>query len=144
MRTTNQILIALPLDRVAELYTCHELLPSWSPGFISLEYVSGERGAVDSVFRHRYVVKGQEIEDITTLVAIDWPNGYRILSNCMDKGYRESTLRFEALDPTTTRITVHNLFSGEYVPHLVQEELQAYVEQHLETFKTFAESRSKG
>jgi hypothetical protein len=56
---------------------------------------------------------------------------------------RESQITFEEVDETSTRLVVHNIFSGEHVAHLVKQDLNKYTQQFLETFKAFAESRER-
>ena len=143
MKTTNQIEIGLSLQRASDLYTCHEQIPKWSPGFISLETVKSVDGGVGNVYRLRYSVNGKEIDELLTLLALDLPNSYRVRSNHKDLFYRESAIEFHAIDESTTKLTVHNEFSGEYLPHLVHEELQGYTQMYLETFKAFAERHNE-
>ena len=54
MQTNNSIEIPLSIDVVCQLYTCHEQLPDWSPGFISLDLMEGNRGDVGSIYEQRY------------------------------------------------------------------------------------------
>jgi hypothetical protein len=143
VQTRNQIRIALPFVRVGELYTCRDLLPTWSPGFVSFELVSGEHGDLGTVYRQRYQAMGKQIEELMTILSMDMPRGFHTMSSDpAGTMYRDTTVRFEAIDDGTTRITVHNQFSGEKLPLLVHEDLQAYTQQYLEIFRTFAESRS--
>jgi len=135
VRTTNHVDVALPRERVVDLYTCQELLPSWSPGLISFEQVG------EGVFRQRYVVMGREIDERLTVVALDLP---RRLHTRADSGgglTRDSEVTFDALDEATTRVVVHNRFSGDPIAHLVPEDLHGYTQRFLEVFQAFAEGR---
>jgi hypothetical protein len=141
LQTTNQIEVGLAQEKVAELYTCHDLLPSWSPGFLSFEVIcDGIPGGLPT-FRQRYMALGREIEEVLTLVKNNLPNGFCVLADNGGTLTRKSAIAFEQLGETTTRITVLNTFSGEYVGHLVKEDLQNYTQQFLETFRAFAESQ---
>ena len=75
-----------------------------------------------------------------TLLENNLPNGFCILAENGGTLRRESKITFEEIDETSTRIGVRNKFSGEYVPHLVKQDLHDYTQQFLETFKAFAES----
>jgi hypothetical protein len=141
MQTTNQIKVPLPRERVVELYTCHELLPSWSPGFLSFDVICDGTGGNKPAFRQRYLAMGREIDEEITLMENDLPHGFCTRAENGGTLTRESNVTFQPIDENATRIVVRNTFSGEYVVHLVKQDLQDYTRQYLETFKAFAESR---
>ncbi|HCP44795.1 MAG TPA: hypothetical protein DIU15_02015 [Deltaproteobacteria bacterium] len=141
MQTTNQLEVGLARERVAALYTCHDLLPAWSPGFLSLEVICDNKPTDLPTFRQRYTAMGREIEEVLTVVENNLPYGCCVVAESGDKQYRESTITFEAISDSVTRIVVRNQFSGEHVPYLVPQDLHNYTQAFLETFKTFAESR---
>ena len=141
MQTANQIEVGLAREKVAELYTCHDLLPSWSPGFLSFEVLCDGTTSRSPTFRQRYLAMGREIEEVLTLVENNLPNGFCVVAENGGTLTRESRIAFEQLGDGVTRVTVLNTFSGEHVVHLVKEDLQDYTQQFLETFRAFAESR---
>jgi hypothetical protein len=143
MQTTSQINIDRPRQRVCDLYCCHDSLPLWSPGFISVEHAGGPAGAVGAVYRQVYTVEGKRIEERVTLEILDLPRAIDMVS---DSGglTRESRVRFEELDDGNTRMRVQNSFAGEHLPYLVHEDLLAYTQRFLELFKAFAEGQGEG
>ena len=141
MQTTNQIEVALPRQKVTELYTCHDLLPSWSPGFLSFEVLCDGTTNSSPTFRQRYLAMGREIDEVLTLLENNLPNGFCILAENGGTLTRESRITFEEIDEAITRLVVKNRYSGEHVPHLVKQDLHSYTQQFLETFKAFAQSR---
>ena len=143
MQTVNQIDVALPRLRVTELYTCHDLLPAWSPGFLSLEVLCDGTGGGRPTFRQRYLAMGREIDEVLTLLDNNLPAGLRVLAENGGTLTRESTITFEELGDAITRVVVHNRFSGEHVPHLVKQDLHDYTQRFLETFRAFAERRER-
>jgi hypothetical protein len=141
MQTMNQIEVALPQEKVVELYTCHDLLPAWSPGFVSLEVLhEGTLGRLPT-FKQRYTAMGRDIEEILTLVENDLPSGFVVVAENGGTLTRESRVTFERLADRATQIKVLNTYSGEWVVHLVQEDLHSYTQQFLESFRVFAESK---
>ncbi len=140
MRTRNQIEVGLPRSRAAELYTCHEQLASWSPGFLSIEVLSDGTADTKPTFKSRYRAMGKEIEEVLTLVENRLPEAMCVVATLAGGLLRrESRICFEATGPDTTRLTVHNSFSGAHAPYLVESELQVYTQAFLECFKDFAE-----
>ena len=85
---------------------------------------------------------GREIDEVVTLLENSLPNGFCTLAENGGTLTRESKLTFEEIGEAITRIVVRNEFSGEYVPHLVSQDLHEYTQRFLETFKAFAESRA--
>ena len=142
MQTTNQIEVALPRQKVTELYTCHDLLPSWSPGFLSFEVLCDGTTGSSPTFRQRYLAMGREIDEVLTLLENNLPNGFCILAENGGTLTRESKITFEEIGEASTRVVVGNTFSGVYVPHLVKQDLHDYTQQFLEMFKAFAENRA--
>ena len=141
MQTANQIELGLAREKVAELYTCHDLLPSWSPGFLSFEVLCDGTTSRSPTFRQRYLAMGREIEEVLTLVENKLPSGFCVVADNDGTLTRESQIKFEKIGGSATRITVLNTFSGEYAVHLVKEDLYNYTQQFLAAFKGFAESR---
>ena len=141
MQTINQIEVALPQEKVAELYTCPDLLPAWSPGFLSLEVL--HKGSSDRLptFRQRYTAMGRDIEEIITLVENNLPSGFVVLAENGRTLTRESRITFGPLGDSAAQIKVLNTYNGEWVVHLVQEDLHSYTQQFLEAFRVFAESK---
>ena len=141
MQTMNQIEVALPQEKVAELYTCHDLLPAWSPGFVSFEVLhEGTPGRLPT-FRQRYTAMGRDIEEILTLVENDLPSGFVVVAENGGTLTRESRVTFRRLTDSATQIKVSNTYSGEWVVHLVPEDLHSYTQQFLESFRVFADSK---
>ena len=141
LETWNQIEVSLPRRRVSELYTCRDLLPSWSPGFVSLEVLCEGTATRKPTFRQRYRAMGREIDEVLTLMENDLPRGLCVVADNGGTLTRESRITFEEVDETTTQLIVWNTFTGEAVPHLVRQDLQDYTQAFLKTFKAFAESR---
>ena len=141
MQTTNQIEVGLPQEKVAELYTAHDLLPAWSPGFVSLDVLDEGAPGRFPTFRQRYAAMGRDIEEILTLTDNDLPNGFVVVADNGGMLTRESRVTFKGIADSTTKIEVLNTYSGEWVVHLVEEDLYNYTQQHLKAFKGFAESR---
>ena len=138
MQTSNSIEIPLTIDVVSQLYTCHEQLPKWSPGFISLDLMEGNRGDVGSIYEQRYRFKEKEIVERITILALDVPNRIHLLSQGQSKLIRESVITFDSIGFSATKLTVENEFRGEVVEYLIQEELYGYTKQFLEVFRDFA------
>ena len=141
MQTTNHMDIALPFQTVSELYTCHDLLPSWSLGFVSLEVLCDGTDGSRPRFRQRYRAMGKEIDEVLTLMENNLPHGFCVVAEQEGVGTRESVVTFEAIGQGSTRVVVRNHFRGDFVPHLVKGDLQDYTQKFLEAFKAFAESR---
>lgn len=140
MLITNQIDIALPQRRVADLYSNHDLLPQWSPGFQSIESLcDGTPGRLPR-FRLKYTAAGKAFEEILTVLINKSPHRLCILAENRDNSLRrESTITFEGLEASSTRVIINNRFRGSKVAHLVEEDLFEYTQAFLETFKRFAE-----
>jgi len=141
MQTKNTIQVSLPKNLVVELYTCHEHLPSWSPGFLSFTILNDGTETSPPTYRQRYVAMGREIEEVLTLIENTLPDGFTTVSDNGGKLRRVSQFKFEKRGENTTQITVRNTFKGEYSVHLIEEDLQAYTQNFLERFKEFAENR---
>ena len=141
MQTTNQIEVGLARERVAELYTCHDLLPSWSPGFVSFEVLHDGRGDMPPTFKQRYVAMGREVEEVITLLEDGLPHRFRLVADNGGTLTRETEVIFEEMAGASTRVVICNTFSGEKAPYLVQKELQSYTQKFLEAFKAFSEGR---
>ncbi len=137
MQLTTQLLIERPRDQVIELYTCREKIPLWWTNLISSERISGEHGAIGSVYEQKYMAMGKYVEERVILIEIDWPRYFHTRAESPVLS-RDSRTYIEVVDDRTTRITVNNHFQGEYVPSLVTEDLQKYTLQFLQTFKDYA------
>ena len=141
MKTRNEITVALAQERVVELYTCQDLLPSWSPGLRSFDVIGDGTDGSKPRFRQRYLAMGREIDEEITLLENNLPSGFCTRAENGGTLTRESRTTFESIDQNSTRIVVLNSFSGEHVVHLVSEDLHNYTQHFLAAFKTFAENK---
>jgi hypothetical protein len=138
MQTINYIELPLSIDVVSQLYCCHEQLPKWSPGFISLELIEENHGDIGSVYEQRYMFQDKEIIERITILAIELPHRLHLLSQGQSNLSRESLITFDAIDDSQTKMTVENQFRGELVEHLNEGVLSGYTQHFLEVFRTFA------
>jgi hypothetical protein len=63
MKYSLQIDIALPRDRVIELFDNSDNLHCWQPGLVSYEHLSGEPGQVDAKAKLVYKMGNRDIEN---------------------------------------------------------------------------------
>ena len=143
LKTDASIDIALPREIVWKIYLCHDRLPLWAPGFQEMTLVHGIHGEIGSVYRYRYTAMDKTIEERLTLLTLDAPHTFCTRADNQGNLFRESHTRFDVIHESTTRITVQNHFWGNYLPHLVHSDIEAYTLQFLEIFKGFVEGRSE-
>lgn len=143
MKYENQIDIALPLNKVIELFDNPNNLSKWQPGFVSFEHLSGEPGQVGAKSKLLYNMGKREVEMIETITKKDLPHSFA--GTYEAKGvFNEIDNRFEALDEQNTRWISTNVFkfSGfmKFMSLFMAGSFRKQSYKFMELFKEFAES----
>ncbi len=145
LKYTTEVTINVPRQRVVELIDNNENLKHWQPGFVSMERISGEPGAVGSKSRLKYKMGKRDIEMVETVLKSDFPNGW-------DASFEANAVmniqhnRFEALSENTTKWISESEFQfknfgmklmGALMPGAFKKQSQLYLDE----FKAFAEKQ---
>ena len=138
MNTTNHITINLSLDLVSKLYNCHNLLPEWFPGFISLELISSGSSPVESVYLQKHATSEGIVEEEIRILSLDLPKEMRLLASS-DHGERESLIQLQKIEEAKTKIIVSNNHTKTNGSQLDKSELRENTQAFLEAFKDFIE-----
>ena len=138
MKIVSTINIDLPFRLVSKLYYCHDLLPHWFPGFVSLELVSTDSQPLGSVFRQKYSIFNNNIVEEITILGLDLPHHIHLISS-LEFGTRESWIHFEPIEESSSRITITNQFSESYWNSFIKPDLQEHSQNFLKSFKHFIE-----
>lgn len=74
MEFSLDIEIALPRDRVIELFDNPDNMKKWQPDLVSFETIEGARGQVGAKSRLIYKIKGREVVMIETITKREIPD----------------------------------------------------------------------
>ena len=143
MKYITQILIAKPIDQVANLFADPENLSKWQPGLITYEPLNDKAGQEGGEARIVHQMGKREIEMKERIVHIDLPHVYQVEYSA-DKVLNLQRNLFERAENNSTRWISHNefRFSGAMklftwmIPGLFKKQTYKYMKQ----FKEFAES----
>ena len=142
MRYTNEIEIALPRERVVELFDDVDNLYKWQRGLKSFKHVSGEPGQPGARSEMIFQMGKRTVEMIETIVARDLPDRFSATFDA--KGVRnlvENT--FEDLDGERTRWVSHNEFQFKgfmkVMAFLMKGAFPKQSLKFMQDFKAFAE-----
>ena len=73
---TCSVEIALPVEKVIELFKNTENLKEWQDGFISFEHISGTPGEPGAKSRMQYKIGKRQIELIETITVNNLPQEF--------------------------------------------------------------------
>lgn len=147
MRYSLHIDIALPRDRVIELFDDQENLFQWMEGLVSCDLISGEAGQVGARSKMVFQMGKRRIEMIETITVRNLPDEFSCTYEAPGV-WNEVQNHFAEIGPEETQWTTHNHFRfkglfmrlmGFLMPGAFRK--QSY--KYLERFKAFAESQGK-
>ncbi|MDX1479724.1 MAG: SRPBCC family protein [Saprospiraceae bacterium] len=145
MTYTEHVDIALPIDRVIELFDNPDNLVHWQPGLQSVEHLSGEPGQPGAKSLLRYKFGKREFEMVETVHTRNLPQEF---TGSYEIGgmYNEVRISFAALDGNTTRLTSDNTFRLQgwrmkLMAALMPGSFRKQTRKYLEKFREFAESQ---
>lgn len=143
MRYLQELVIALPRERVVELFDDAENLKKWQPDLLSFEHLSGDPGQVGAQSKLLYRMGKREIEMIETITLRDLPDAFN--GTYEAKGVWNSVEnRFIEEGPDQTRWTLVTEFKfqgifmklmGALMPGAFKKQTFTFMVQ----FKEFAE-----
>ncbi len=142
MKYSSEVILNLPLNKVIELFDSEENLFKWQPELISIEHISGEKGAVGAKSKMKYKMGNSEVEMIETITVKDFPKEFSGIYEA--KGvWNEMKNSFEEIDPNTTlwRSHSHFEFSGfmKLMGIFMSGAFKKQSQKSLDLFKAFAE-----
>lgn len=142
MKYTNEVIINAPREKVVELFNDPNDLAKWQEGFISMELLEGNPGAVGSKHKLRYKMGKREIEMIETITQYNLPDTFSATYEAKNV-FNSIDNYFEATDDGTTRYWTANEFKlsgtmklfGWLMPGAFKKQSQKY----LNDFRDFVE-----
>ena len=143
MQYTLEIDIALPRDRVVELFDDPNNMHQWQPDLVSFTHLSGEPGQVGAKSKLVYQMGQREVEMIETITERDLPETFA--GTYEAQGVWNSVHnRFAELQPDWTRWTFDTEFRCSGVIRifalLMPWSFKKKSLQFMQQFKAFAES----
>ncbi len=135
--------IALPRDRVIELFDSTENLYKWQPELKSFDHVSGEPGQVGAVSKLVVAMGKREIEMTETITVRNFPHEFSGIYET--KGVRNPMQNlFEEIDSNNTKWITTTEFhcSGitKIMCFIMPGAFKKQTFQFMENFKKFAEA----
>lgn len=144
MKYTNEVIIALPVGRVVELFDNPDNMKHWQPGLISFENISGTPGQPGAKSRLKYKMGKREIEMTETVVTRNLPHEFSGIYEAKNV-HNVQVNRFVPVDDNTTRYISESefRFSGvmKLFAWLMPGAFKKQSQKYLEMFKAFAESQ---
>lgn len=140
---TIELEIALPRDRVVELFDNPDNLAKWQPGLQSFEHISGEPGHPGAKSRLVFLNGNRKVEMVETITLRNLPDEFNGTYE-FPGGKSSVRNRFIELGPNRTMLesTCRFELSG-FIPRLIGFLLPGIFrrqnQQFLEKFKAFAE-----
>jgi len=140
---TCEISLALPREKVLELFLEPDNMKHWQPGFISIEHLEGEPATAGARSRLVYLWGKREMEMIETLEELDRDGRFTALYET-DKVWNRVANRFESTGPESTRWVsdcefrfqgVFMKLMGTVMPGAFKKQSMKYMKH----FKEFAE-----
>lgn len=142
MQYTTEIEIALPVNRVIELFDSEENLYKWQKGLQSFKHVSGDAGQPGARSELVFQMGKRKIEMVETIVKRDLPSMFSATYDA--KGVHnviENT--FEDLDGERTKWVSHNEFQFKgfmkVIGFLMKGAFPKQSLKYMQDFKAFAE-----
>lgn len=140
-----EIEIALPRNKVVELYDNIDYNYEWQPGLMEIKLISGEMGEVGSFYNLRYQMRGKSMEMKEEIVHKDLPNAYHFEFSTDKMKTRVETF-FEERGPHKTLLRTNNIITGSgmvkffmfLMPGMFKKESFKY----MKLFKEFAEKKA--
>lgn len=146
MKFTCQVEINAPKLKVVELFDDPDNLKEWQDGFVSMEFIEGEPGAVGSKARMVYKSGRRQFELIETILTNKLPDEFE--GEYVHK-HMTNTMKntFETLDNGNTLYSVfihYSKFNGFMIkamafifPGMFKKQTQKWLDQ----FKSFVEKQ---
>jgi len=145
MKYSTEITIALPVEKVVELFDNPENLKYWQPGLESFEHLSGTPGHAGAKSRLRYKMGKRTVEMIETITKRDLPD---IFSGTYEaQGVLNiSVNRFVPLSDNSTKYISEQEFRFKGMMKLMAMLMPGMFKKqslkYLQDFKTFAENEA--
>lgn len=143
MKSTVELDIHLPQDRLAALFADPRNNTKRMDDLASYEPLSGQRGIPGSTYR--LVPKEGQMVFVATVVSNDLPNETRLRLDASNASV-SITARYVALSPQTTRLISEEVFSfngliGRLLGFVAQGAIRKAHRRHMDALKRFAEQR---
>lgn len=144
MKYKVSIDIALPRNRVIELFDNEENLKKWQPGLLKTEQISGEPGQNGAKMKMWFKMGKREMEMVETITLREFPEKFHSTYDARGVHNIQENY-FEEINESTTRWTSVNEFQfknfslrlmGWLMPGAFKKQSRKYLEQ----FKQFAEN----
>ncbi|MBN2174201.1 MAG: SRPBCC family protein [Bacteroidales bacterium] len=144
MKYTNEIVLALPLNKVIELFDNPENMREWQPGLISFEHLSGSPGEEGAKSKLKYKMGKREVEMVETIVKRDLPGEFTgtyeakgVFNLVKNSFIRMGPQETKWISENEFRFSGFMIFFAWFMPGAFRKQSRKLMEQ----FKNFAENR---
>ena len=144
MKYETEVRIALPRERVIELFANRENVPEWHPGFMEMKPVSGTPGEKDAVTEFIEQIGKRTVTTVETITSCSFPDEWSATyenkeSSVIIDHFFEAASQAETLWTVRTNRRSKGLMRimDMLVPDAYREETM----KHMESFKSFAEGQ---
>lgn len=145
MNYQNEVVINAPREKVVALFEDPANIAKWQPGFVSMELILGEKGAVGSQYRMLYTMGKRNVEMIETITKNELPSVFSATYKAKNV-FNSIENHFEDCGDGTTRYWTENEFKmsgfmkifGWIMPGAFKKQSQKY----LDLFKEFVEKET--
>ena len=146
MEFTCSVTINQPIEKVTELFNNPDNLKEWQDGFVRMEHLIGEPGAVGSQTKLVYLIRGKEMELIETILVNELPFEFtgryeaKTMVNTMKNTFTplgDNQTQYDAY----LQYTEFNGFIVKAMAFLMPGMFKKQTQKWLNQFKAFAEKQ---